>query len=184
MMHRKFRKNNKELQIKTAIKNKLSEGELTDFKKLVSRFVRELEVDSIDCAAALLALGYPELVTTEKKTEQYPEKIAINTLKLLDNRYVRYRLNIGRKHQVSGEELKSILVDVAGVEQRRIRKLDIRNYFTLVDLPDGMPADIFQLISETEVNQQKLNIKRVKYHKKFHKKKTAQSQQTQAVEKL
>jgi len=38
----------------------------------------------------------------------------------------------------------------------------------LVDLPVGMPADIFQLLSEVEINQRKLNLKRVKYQPRFY----------------
>ena len=84
--------------------------------------------------------------------------------------FVRYRLDVGRKHQASLDEIENVLVEVSGVDRKRIGRLDIRNYYTLVDLPDGMPADIFQLLSETEIQRQKLNIKRIKFQNRFHRK--------------
>jgi hypothetical protein len=40
--------------------------------------------------------------------------------------------------------------------------LEVRSHFSLVDLPEGMPGDIFQLLYDAELNGQKLEIKRVK----------------------
>ena len=108
-------------------------------------------------------------------SEQNNEQQAINANNsveqlpaLTQQKLVRYRLDIGRKHQASVDEIRKVLVEVSGVDKKRIGNVDIRNFYTLVDLPDGMTADIFQLLSETEVNQQRLNIKRVKYQRRFH----------------
>jgi hypothetical protein len=81
---------------------------------------------------------------------------------------VRYRLDVGSQHQIDQEQLLEVLIEESGVDRKRIAKLDIRDTYTLVDLPDGMPADIFQLLSEATVNGYLLSIKRVKpIRKKF-----------------
>lgn len=53
-----------------------------------------------------------------------------------------------------------MLVEVAGVDSKCIGKLDIRNHYTF----------IFQSLSEAEIQSQRLNIKRIKYHRRNNKK--------------
>jgi ATP-dependent RNA helicase DeaD len=55
-----------------------------------------------------------------------------------------------------------VLVEESGVDRKRIGKIDIRHNYTLVELPDGMPADIFQLLSDASIADRRLAIKRVK----------------------
>ncbi len=148
-------------QLKQYLKTLLVKQELVLHKKLIKSISDELQVSVLDCAAAMSLLNYPQLSSAEKNNKV--DKVALPRQKL-----VRYRLDIGRKHLVSIEDIKATLIEVAGVDKRGIGKLDIRNYYSLVDLPDGMPADIFQLLADEEINQRKLNIKRVKYQSRFH----------------
>lgn len=75
---------------------------------------------------------------------------------------VRYRLDIGCKHQVTLEELKKILVEESGVDKNNINNINIQGDYTLVELPDEMPQDIFLHLKSVEIKQHKLDIKRVK----------------------
>lgn len=86
-----------------------------------------------------------------KPSEPKPEKLKM----------VRYRLEVGRKHDVSIEEIKNVLINESGVERTKIGYMDIRNHYTLIDLPNGMPTDIFQHLQSVELKQQMLQIKRV-----------------------
>lgn len=79
---------------------------------------------------------------------------------------VRYRLEVGRKHQVSIEDIKNVLISESGVERTKIGYMDIRNHYTLIDLPNGMPADIFQHLQSVEIKQHTLQIKRVNSSRK------------------
>jgi len=75
---------------------------------------------------------------------------------------VRYRLDIGCKHQVTLEELKKILIEESGVDKNNINVINIQGDYTLVELPDEMPQDIFLHLKSVEIKQHKLDIKRVK----------------------
>jgi hypothetical protein len=75
---------------------------------------------------------------------------------------VRYRLDVGSSHQVTLEDIKKVLVQESGVDKNNIKNVAIRELYTLIDLPDAMPPDIFQHLKTVEINQQKLDIKRVK----------------------
>jgi hypothetical protein len=79
---------------------------------------------------------------------------------------VRYRLDVGSKHQVTSEELKKILIEESGVDKNNINNINIQGDYTLVELPDEMPQDIFLHLKAVEIKQRKLDIKRVKARNK------------------
>lgn len=159
-MHQKY---SKEEKLKNNLKTILDQEDLKSHQELITHLSAELGVSILEYAAALSFLN--------QHGEQYTAKKTTALTKALPKvKFVRYRLDVGRKHLVSIDEIKNVLIEVSGVDKMRIGRLDIRNYHTLVDLPDGMPADIFQLLAETELRQQKLNIKRVKFQNRFHRK--------------
>ena len=81
----------------------------------------------------------------------------VNTIKM-----VRYRLDVGSQHQLNIETLKKVLVEESGVDKNNINNINIRGLYTLIDLPDAMPPDIFQHLKTVEINARPLAIKRVK----------------------
>lgn len=159
----------KDEQLIDQLQTILTHQDLSAFKQVIEKTAHKLQISHLDCAAALYALQ--QKGAENKVKRESPEKKAATpqSVKIpqIQHKFVRYRLNVGQSHQVDELAIKKVLVDVSGVDINRIRNLHIRNHYTLVDLPDGMTADIFQLLSETEVNQQKLNIKRVKVQRNF-----------------
>jgi len=166
----KDQKINTKEELRNSLRSLLNKDEIALHKDFIKSLSDELQVSTLDCAAALSLLNHSALISTglgnTSKAEKKPA-IAITKQKV-----VRYRLDIGRKHLASIEEIRAVLIEVSGVDKNRIGRLDIRNYYSLVDLPDGMPADIFQLLAEVEIKQRKLNIKRVKYQPRFYRRNT------------
>jgi hypothetical protein len=116
-------------------------------------------VDLLDCAAALLFLLQNPASLPDKASDalQPPRPPIPRYLKM-----VRYRLDVGRQHQITAEVLKKVLVEESGVDKNNIAHIDIQDFHTLIELPDEMPPDIFQHLKTVEVNEQKLGIRRVK----------------------
>ncbi len=81
-------------------------------------------------------------------------------------RMIRYRLDVGSKHQITSEELKRVLIEESGVDKNNINNINIQGDYTLVELPDEMPQDIFLHLKSVEIKQRKLDIKRVKARNK------------------
>lgn len=79
---------------------------------------------------------------------------------------VRYRLDVGSQHQLTSEELKKVLIEESGVDKNNINNINIQRDYTLVELPDEMPQDIFLHLKLVEIKQRKLDIKRVKARNK------------------
>lgn len=79
---------------------------------------------------------------------------------------VRYRLAVGCKHQVTSEELKRVLIEESGADKNNIKIINIQGDYTIIELPDAMPQDIFLHLKSVEIKQHKLDIKRVKARNK------------------
>ena len=79
---------------------------------------------------------------------------------------IRYRLDVGSKHKITLDQLKKVLIEESGVDKNNISNVNIQNLYTLIELPDEMPHDIFQHLKSVEINQHKLDIRRVKTHNK------------------
>jgi hypothetical protein len=123
----------------------------------------ELGVDSLDLAAALLFLNHRDNGAILLRPLQKSPVPAVTQ----DNSYanvklIRYRLDVGSQHQVTEDSIKKLLVSESGVDKNNILNVTIQASYTLVDLPDNMPQDIFLHLKTVELHQQKLDIKRVK----------------------
>ena len=141
----------------------LEEQDLDSYRAQVVEIAAKLDVDIIDCAAALACLHRVGQGSGRRSGK------AAREIKML-----RYRLEIGRRHQVSTEEIKALLVDESGVEESMIGHVDIRGNFTLISLPEGMPADIYQHLQTVELKDRMLKIRRLHGHKNFRRKKSGQ----------
>ena len=155
-------------ELKNCLKLIIADGELSSHQQVVRQLSSDLQISILDCAAALLLFLRSEYLDLKAEIEPLSEdkKNIDQSFTLVKPKSVRYRMEVGRMHDVLLEEIKTVLVEVSGVEYNRIGRIEIRNHYTLVDLPDGMPADIFQLLSETEISRQKLSLKRIKLQRR------------------
>jgi DbpA RNA binding domain len=154
----------KEEPLKNRIQQILNSENLDTRRALISTIAIELGIDSLTCAAALTYLTQPiENKSTpvsfenNKTGNQLPTKSTPLGFKM-----VRYRLDVGSKHRITLEQLKKVLVEESGVDKNNINNINIQNLYTLIELPDEMPPDIFLHLKSVEINQHKLDIRRVK----------------------
>ncbi|MCP4092114.1 MAG: DEAD/DEAH box helicase [Planctomycetes bacterium] len=74
----------------------------------------------------------------------------------------RFRVEVGHHHGVRPGSIVGAIANEAGLEGRFIGKIEIYDDFSTVDLPEGMPKDIFRDLQQARVCNQKLNIRPVK----------------------
>jgi DbpA RNA binding domain len=139
---------------------------------LLTELAAELAVDVLDCGAALLyVLEQDTRARVSSQAAITPPPVAVRvenadvpatTSLLAPLKMVRYRLDVGKKHQLNVAELKKLLVEESGVDKNNINNVMIHGQYTLIELPDEMPQDIFQHLKMVEINNHKLNIKRLK----------------------
>lgn len=141
----------------------LNNQNLDIYRKQVHSLVKELKVDVLDYAAALVYLIQQDgSINTNllhvgsiipRKKLPLEKRAAIKT--------VRYRLEVGLKHQVSVEEIKKVLIEESGVEKSRIGQIDLQANYCTVSLPSGMPTEIFLHLKKVCINQRELKISKL-----------------------
>jgi len=150
--------------LKDQLKNILSSTNLDAKREQIHKLCTELDIDSLTCASALLTLitGQDSLpVATAAYTPCLNTSTVVTGIKM-----IRYRLDVGSKQQITADQLKKLLIEESGVDKNNIHNIHIHSLYTLLELPDEMPPDIFLHLKALEINQHKLDIRRVKTNNK------------------
>ncbi|MEE9446882.1 MAG: DEAD/DEAH box helicase [Arenicellales bacterium] len=73
----------------------------------------------------------------------------------------RFRIEVGHEHGVKPANIVGAIANEAGIEGKLIGEINIQDDFSLIDLPEGMPKDIFNDLKGVWVSGQKMNISRL-----------------------
>jgi ATP-dependent RNA helicase DeaD len=71
-----------------------------------------------------------------------------------------YRIEVGKTHGVQPGNIVGAIANEAGIDSKHIGRIDIRENHSLIDLPEGMPAEIFKHLKKVWVSGQQLRITR------------------------
>ncbi|MEO7756540.1 MAG: DEAD/DEAH box helicase [Dokdonella sp.] len=71
-----------------------------------------------------------------------------------------FRIEVGQDHGVQPGNIVGAIANEAGLDSKNIGRVDIRDDHSLVDLPSGMPAEIFKHLKKVWVSGQQLRITR------------------------
>ncbi|MBB3213660.1 ATP-dependent RNA helicase DeaD [Herbaspirillum sp. Sphag1AN] len=69
-----------------------------------------------------------------------------------------YRIEVGRKHAVSPSNIVGAIANEAGLEAQHIGRIEIHEDFSTLDLPSGMPKQLFNHLKGVWVAGQQLKI--------------------------
>jgi ATP-dependent RNA helicase DeaD len=74
---------------------------------------------------------------------------------------VRYRIAVGREHGVAPRQIVGAIANEAGIEGRHIGHIKLFDDHSTVDLPEGMPKEIFRHLKKVWVCGRQLAIQRI-----------------------
>ena len=154
------------LKILDCIKSSSNEDEVESIRQLA----REAGVDHVLIASALLKILTQDQNIENSKEEEFSQSDnseSAKTQEILisdEPKMIRYRVEVGRRHSVSKDEIKNALVEESGVDVKMIGSIEMHQHFTFVELPDGMPPDIYHHLKSVEINHHKLYIKQANSH--------------------
>jgi len=168
-------------QFKQRITDTLAREGLETYADLVESYREEHDVPALDIAAALaqMAQGEEPLLLTRdlppareaaprgrdggrRDRQPYREKAEQRRAAppTPDEGMERFRLNVGSAHGVRVGNIVGAIANEAGLQGRDIDNVAIHETFTTVDLPVGMPEEIFQVLRKCWVGGRPLNISR------------------------
>jgi len=161
--------NNKRIaDFKQKISDTLAVGELAFMQSLVEQFRQEHDVPAVDIAAALAKMTIgdkPMLLSPDKAKPRREDKKPPRDKKprgkpqsAPDADKERYRLDVGHVHGVKPGNIVGAIANEAGLDGEHIGHIEIETEFSLVDLPVGMPKDIFMDLKKVRVCGRPLKI--------------------------
>ena len=71
-----------------------------------------------------------------------------------------FRIEVGTTHGVQPGNIMGAVANEAGLDSKNIGRIDIREDHSLIDLPEGMPSEIFKHLKKVWVSGQQLRITR------------------------
>ncbi|MBF0302528.1 MAG: DEAD/DEAH box helicase [Desulfamplus sp.] len=101
--------------------------------------------------------------SSSKRSEEIPQKAVIREKR--DNKtpppakgMERFTLDVGSIDGIKAGDIVGAIANEAGLDGKFISNIVIQDEKTTVDLPEGMPEDIFKLLKKVRVGKKKLNI--------------------------
>ncbi len=171
--------NNKRIAaFKQTITDTLGAGQLDYLRNVMEQYQQEHDIPALEIAAALakMAIGDRDLLITDKTTHTRPERDdqpdsrarpndrpgrparsseARPPRRARDSKppegLERYRIEVGHQHEVKPGNIVGAIANEAGLDAAHIGHIDIHDDFSYVDLPSGMPADIFHDLKKVRV---------------------------------
>ena len=167
-------------RFKQRISDTLENEKLDFFAEMISQYEQESGKSIAEIAAALAHLSQgdsPLLMSAqaaisvgkrERGTRDSTEHRPGNEVRGGRSRQAppeqgmeRFRIEVGHAHEIKPGNIVGAIANEAGIDGEHIGKINIQDDFSLIDLPEGMPKDIFRDLKSVRVGGQKLNISRV-----------------------
>jgi len=186
----KLLNNQRITKFKRLITDTLNNEELGIFYQMIEQYQKEHNVPAIEIAAALALLlqnNSAFMLKTKSNLINEDENLLINdanTFKKLgrDQRRVRgkgqvksirkklllekgmecFRLEVGHKHSVKIKNIVGAIANESGLDSRYIGRVNIFDDYSEINLPEGMPKDVFKDLKKVWVSGQQLKISSIK----------------------
>ena len=166
---------------KQRITDTLATEELGLFYQMIEQYQLEHNVPALEIAAALAQLlqgDAPFLLQNKpqqkadknwkhdkpergKKRNQKPGDKTSRNEQQPDKGMERFRIEVGHKHKVKPGNIVGAIANEAGLDSANIGRINIFDDYSLVDLPEGMPRDVFNDLRYVWVSGQQLKISRL-----------------------
>ena len=172
--------NNKRIaDFKQRITDTLASEELGFYHQILEQYRQEHDVPALEIAAALARLAQKDTPLLLKKApkpapvdfENKPDRgrsvkgQSGSSLKKsafrVEEGMESFRIEVGDVHGVKPGNIVGAIANEAGIDGEFIGRIEIYEDFSTVDLPEGMPRDIFRELKKVWVAGQQLKIKRL-----------------------
>jgi ATP-dependent RNA helicase DeaD len=165
-------------KFKQRVSDTIAAGETHAFRPVIEQLESESGLPLLDIAAALahLAQGTTPLLLAKPKQADAaaPEKHAAPAKHPAPDKrpasaetaptrgfLETFRVEVGSQHGIRPGNIVGAIANEAGIEGVHIGRVDIREDYSYVDLPEGMPKEVFKDLQKVRVAGRELRISRV-----------------------
>lgn len=160
-------------RFKQRISDVLGTEEVSFFMQLIEQYQQEHNVPAIEIAAALAHLlqGDTPFLLQKKAPVKVGQNLNGGNKKFrkrqstkgaaLEQGMQRYRIEVGHNHEVKPANIVGAIANEAGLDSQYIGRISIFDDHSLVDLPEGMPKEVFSDLQKVWVAGQQLRISKL-----------------------
>ncbi len=149
------------------------EKDLTEYQSVIKKYLAEHDIPLEKLAAALASIeadSQPFYLSQhhvrgsqgrfeEKDFKEGRGKQKAKTREFSENiPMVNYRIEVGRAHSIEKKDIVGAIANEVGIESRYMGKIFMADHYSTIELPEGMPADVYQELQNVSVRGNKLNI--------------------------
>jgi ATP-dependent RNA helicase DeaD len=171
-------------RFKDMISQTLDTDGLDQYAQIIDQYRLEKNVPSIEIAAALAKLvqGDNPLLLNNKKESAFDNSIRGKEYKVdqpnhrqsekrkkqrkqssrYDTRMESYKILVGYSHGVKPGNIVGAITNEIELDSKYIGRIEILEEFSVIDLPEGMPKDVLNMLQKVVVSGQRLNISKFK----------------------
>jgi ATP-dependent RNA helicase DeaD len=164
------------------ITDRIAAEDLGFYTTLVERYCHEHDVPVLDAAAALASLlqGETPLLLSNKpeKSKPHDDRFATDRDRGAqrergsdrrkirgevygEERKERYRLEVGSTHGVKAGNILGAILNEIGLDPESVGQISIQDTYSTVELPKGMPDDVFHELRKVRVCGRQLRLSKV-----------------------
>ncbi len=171
-------------RFKDRITQTLDSDDLEQYAQIIDQYRIETNVPSIEIAAALakllqgdisLLLNQKQEMALEKSIHEKPDRCRhrddrrSNQGKKQRKQSTQsvigmesYKISVGYSHGVKPGNIVGAITNEIDLDSKYIGRIEILEEFSVIDLPEGMPRDVLNLLQKVVVSGQRLNISKFK----------------------
>lgn len=174
--------NSRIAKFKQRITDTLAEEQLEFYHQLMDQYQQEHNVPALEIAAALAKLSQGDIPLLfknqhksdkpksehrgeskgESKSNQKPQSSNRSKRKASTEVGMEtFRIAVGHNHGVKPGNIVGAIANETGLDSDHIGRINIGDNHSTIDLPEGMPVDLFQALKKIWVSGQQLNISRL-----------------------
>jgi ATP-dependent RNA helicase DeaD len=169
------------MQFNQQLSETIESQDLAFFQNVINDYQQEHEADPIEVAAALAYLvqksrplkpvKHVEARPTRRDREERgssdrsarrdgksPRRTIGSAIREAEAGMQTYRVEVGREHGAEVKNLVGAIANEAGIDSKDIGRISLQDNYSTIDLPQGMPKDLFQQLRKVWVCNKQLEI--------------------------
>lgn len=135
------------------------------YQQLIENYQDEHNIPPIEIAAALAKIAQGDhdfLLKAKKKGKNNENGESFDDSSESDeNQQELFRIEIGHKHKLKPAPFVELICEETGLEHKYIGDILIYDDFSTIELPGGMPKEIFKSLKQVEYHGHPLNISKL-----------------------
>jgi len=166
------------------ITDALSAGDNEFFSNLMEQYCNDHNVPALDVAAVLAKMAHgnrplllsdkpkkheqpfegrppQEKRSQERPPQERPRSERIFSKELVEAGMERYCIEVGHSHGVKPSNILGAILNETGLSSEHVGQIKIHDDYSTVDLPEGMPKDVFNLLKKVWVSGRQMEISRL-----------------------